>query len=156
AELFFQYRVGLGLDTTGFYIHPGTHIGIGGGLSAGLYGGLSVFGFNIARVEGGLGVAATVKLGLCDPDPSHGKIYFDELFRPGEGIAGSLLRALKPSISIDVTAYMKAVIDLWLFSITVFQKDWRFPVANWERSCPGPGTERTLALNTFRGPIDTR
>ena len=34
---FFRYYVGLGVDTTGFYIDPQTSIGVGGGVRAGAH-----------------------------------------------------------------------------------------------------------------------
>jgi streptogramin lyase len=147
AKFLFEYEVGLGLDSTGFYVSSNTHIGVGGSLYAGLYGGVQVLGFDFAGVEGQIGIQAMARLGLYDPDPnSDGKIYFDEIFRPGENPVESFLSALYPTFSLSVTAHLKATISLFIASITVLDKSWEFPVARWAPSRPNFASKRALRL----------
>src|SRR6202011_1261122 len=57
ASLSWDYAFGFGIDTTGFYIDPTTHIGLGGSISAGLSGSLTVLGLPLASAGGTLGVS---------------------------------------------------------------------------------------------------
>jgi Ca2+-binding RTX toxin-like protein len=120
-----DYSVGFGLDTTGFYIDPSTHIGVSGGIYAGLHGGLRVLGFDLASADGRIGLDANARLSVRNPDPSQGdRIYLDEIFRPGENLLQSILGAMKVDFTIDVTAHVEAKLNLVFTTLTLFSHDW--------------------------------
>ncbi len=110
---FFRYHVGLGIDTTGFYLDQNTGIGVGGGVRAGLEGDISVLGFlDLASLEFGAGFSVAANIGLNDPDPTDGKIYLDELFRPGQSLSQDFLSAFHISLSGELNGFAKAVLSL--------------------------------------------
>src|SRR5262249_5063613 len=91
-----EYAVGFGIDTTGFYIDPVTHLGITGGVYAGISGGLRVLGFDLASASGRISIDATASLSLRDPHNSDGgRIYPGQIFQSGAGLLGRRLADLQ-------------------------------------------------------------
>lgn len=119
-----DYSVGFGIDTTGFYIDPSTHIGVNGGIYAGLHGGLRVLGFDLASADGRIGLDASAHLSIRNPDPSQGdRVYLDEIFNGGN-LFQSIVNALQVDFTIDVTAHVEAKLNLFFATITLFSHDW--------------------------------
>jgi Ca2+-binding RTX toxin-like protein len=143
-----DYKVGLGIDTTGFYIDPSTHIGIGGGLFGGINGNVRVFGFPLVSAEGRVSLNASASLSLRGPNPSSDRIYLDEIFRPGEDLVQSFLDALKVDVTLGLSAHLEAKLNLLFFSITVFSHDWNLArLVDLHIPLHTTQTKRTLPLN---------
>ncbi len=120
-----NYAIGFGVDTTGFYIDPSTHIGVDGGIYAGLHGGLRVLGFDLASADGRIGLDANASLSLRNPDPSQGdRIYLDQIYQPGTNLLQSFLNDMQVNFTVDLTAHVEANINLLITHITVFSHDW--------------------------------
>ena len=124
-----DYSVGIGIDTTGFYIDPRTHIGVEGGLSAGLRGGLRVAGFDFATASGSIHLDAHGSLTLRNPDPSQGdRIYLDQIYDPNKGLLRSFLDDIQANLTVDLSAHVDASIRFHLLffnvTVTVFSHDW--------------------------------
>src|SRR5205823_6207928 len=91
-----SYYVGLGVDTTGFYIDPRTRIDINGGLRIDVSGDVKILGaidIGSPKLTIGAGISVSAGLHFNDPNPSDGKIYFDELY-VGNNIVNSYVDAL--------------------------------------------------------------
>jgi len=123
---YFEYFAGLGVDTTGFYIDPRTHIGLGGGVRMGLEAAISLGGFfSLASFEAGLNVAMKAGVKFVDPDPSDGKIYLDELFRNGDSLGDKFLNSTRAYLSAEALGYFRILIHTGFFGdITVADKEW--------------------------------
>ena len=144
ANFGWDYYVGFGIDSLGFYIDPNTHIGVNGGAEAGLSGGFKLGGFlELASISGGIGLRAGASMGMFDPDPSDGRVYLDEIFRDGENIASSFLAAMDFQAYGDAYGYLKAEINLpWpLPDITLF--DEQFQIASFWNVADGHTLQRT-------------
>ena len=133
AHFGWDYFVGLGVDSMGFYIDPNTHIGISGGVETGLTGSFKLGGLlSIASVFGGVGLRAGARVDLFDPDPSDGRVYLDEIFREGEDLTASFLAAMDISAYGDAYGHVGAKID-FIWPITLF--DEKFQLASfWDVS----------------------
>ena len=135
ASLGWEYNVTLGLDTTGFYIDHATHIGVFGSVSGTLSGTLNVFGFDVAEASGSVGITASAKVSLNDPDPRDGRLYLDELYN-GSNLGQSFLDALQFDFTIDLTAKVKASIGLCVpflgpaFKFPAYSKDFDLRVSS--------------------------
>jgi streptogramin lyase/Ca2+-binding RTX toxin-like protein len=143
-----DYSVGFGIDTTGFYISPDTHIGVNGGIYAGLHGGLRVLGFDLASADGRIGLDASARLSVRNPDPSQGdRIYLDEIFNGGN-LFQSILNALQVDFTMDVTAHVEAKLNLWLATITLFSHDWDLGrLVDVHLAAATTQSKRTMRLN---------
>lgn len=124
AGLGWDYFVGMGIDTTGVYIDPRTHVGINGNVRAGIEGELTVFGLFGVGVEAGAGVQVSAGLGLEDPDPSDGRIYLDEISAQGSNFLDGMLHVLRFDLNVSAFAYARAELNLpWpLPDITLFDE----------------------------------
>lgn len=104
-----QYHVGAGFDTTGFYVSHDT--------SASIYGGVEVYGegtvavagiFDLATLHAGLGFKLEAGVRFNDPDPTDGAIYFDE-------IASDLGQSLGVFARADLFGRVSAELNIPLF-----------------------------------------
>ena len=131
----YEYFAGIGVDTMGVYIDPMTHFRAWGGAFAGVKGDLALAGlFDLASIEGGLGLQINAGVGLKDPDPSDGRIYLDEIVRTIDDqgnsvsydLAESLARVMYVALGGEAYGYAKAGISLpWpLPDITLFDTHW--------------------------------
>lgn len=133
AELGWEFEAGFGVDTTGVWIDPRTHISLYGGVSAGIEASVTFAGILGLNLSAGAGVQVFAGLGLSDPDASDGRIYMDEIFA-GVGDSRSLGQAILDVMKIDtrleVEGYARGVLDLpWpLPNITLF--DTSFKLSN--------------------------
>lgn len=151
-----NYNVGLGIDTSGFWIDPATRISIGGGLEVGLKGSAALFGFfNFAEVSVSASLDVSAGISLRDPDPSDGKIYLDEIFHhlssEGAGLA-SIGQFLKGDLRVDVNGHARVKLDLpWPLPDLTFSKSiqidqWMVPEPARPTSTPRPRPNAELPL----------
>ena len=152
GSLSWDYEVDLGLDTTGFYIGPNTHIGINGEIHAGIQGTVSLLGLVDLSMEAGVGVGAGARLGLHNPDPTQGaRIYLDEIFDGGSAsdVLTNIINAMQLQFTINVTFHLEASVTLLGFiTFTVFSYDWSLgTVADLGFSFHTTQTKRKLPLN---------
>lgn len=119
--------LGLGADTTGFYLDPNTRLGVRAGIRFGLAGGVSLAG--ILGVEASVGAGLSLEAGVKvnDPDPSDGAIYFDELYNSLLGPGGSFLQTFRFYAQADVTGHVGVKVTTpWpLPDITVVDETFR-------------------------------
>ncbi len=145
-----EYNVGLGIDTTGVYIDPATHIGIRGAVGADVTASVSFLEIAGVNLSAGLGVVAGVGLHLVDPDPSDGnRIYFDEIFRPGEDVVSSVLSVMQVDAQLDVVGHVKGEVDLpWpLPDFTLFDETFSIGAITSTHQSPSiTGTKRIYSL----------
>jgi Ca2+-binding RTX toxin-like protein len=143
-----DYKVDFGIDTTGFYVDPSTHIGVGGGLYAGIEGNVGVAGFPVVEAGGRISLDASASLGLRGPNPSSDRIYLDEIFRNGDDLVQSFLNVLKVDVTLGLTAHVEAKLNLLLTSITVFSHDWNLAqLVDLHTPVHTTQTKRTMPLN---------
>lgn len=112
AHVGWQYNVGVGIDTTGFWIDPATRIGISGDVHAGIRATVGIAGIAGVNVSAGAELSVFAGLGLNDPDPSDGRIYLDEIIRSGDNFGEAFLRLLHFRAGADLGAYIHAEADL--------------------------------------------
>lgn len=104
---------GLGVDTTGFYVDPNTHLGIRGGVRFTVEGGVSLAGLLGVKVGLGAGLRLEAGVRFNDPDPSDGKIYFDELFSGNSGnVAANFLQSMNFYAEADATGHVRVKLAL--------------------------------------------
>jgi Ca2+-binding RTX toxin-like protein len=148
-----DYKVGLGIDTTGFYIDPSTHIGIGGGVYGGVNGHVRVLGFPLVEGGGRAGLDASAGLSLRGPNPSSDRIYLDEICNPcrldhPEEIVQSFLDALQFDATLGPSAHVEAKLNLLVTTITVFSHDWNLGrLVDLHVPLHTTQTKRTMPLN---------
>jgi Ca2+-binding RTX toxin-like protein len=145
-------HVGLGFDTTGFYVDPSTSVSVSGGIEVFGKGSLQVGGFlNLASLYVGIGMRLEAGMTINDPDPSDGRLYFDEIRHNGESLGGALLNSLQLYAQADVFGHVRGEVNLpmpWpLSEITIPVFDTDFNIANlWST-----GGDRNLP-DTLRNP----
>ncbi|MEZ6076535.1 MAG: hypothetical protein R3C56_13010 [Pirellulaceae bacterium] len=94
-----QYYVGLGVDTVGFYIDPRTSIsGFWQRYSRAFWCSVHTW-ISGVDITAGVGGAVTLSAGFYDPDPRDGRIYLDELVQENGFTGDSLLNAMSLSIN---------------------------------------------------------
>lgn len=151
AELGWEYEAGFGVDTTGVWIDPRTHISLYGGVSAGVEASVTFAGILGLNLSTGAGVQVFAGIGLRDPDASDGRIYMDEIFA-GVGDSRTLGQAIVDVMKIDtrleVEGYARAELDLpWpLPNITLF--DTSFKLGDIASQHQEPTTDPSS--NTFK------
>jgi hypothetical protein len=128
ARLDWEFKVGLGIDTSGFWIDPRTHVHIAAGVSAGLAGTVTLLGWDLLQATGTLGAAVQADLALTDPTPGDGKIYLAEIYP-------NLTRYVKADLSLSLTARVEVVIDVWFDTWVVWHHDWALA---WDYHYPSP------------------
>jgi Ca2+-binding RTX toxin-like protein len=120
-----NYYVGFGVDTSGFYIDPGTMVGASGGIQSGLTASLSILAIAGVSFSAGVGASLGLSVDFEDPHPEDGRIYLDELLRQGEGLSQlpqRLLSAMSPEISGEAYAYARAVASFLFFDWELFNE----------------------------------
>jgi len=132
-EVGYSYFAGIGIDTVGIYIDPLTHFRGWGGVYAGVKASLDLLGvLSIAEVAAGVGLRVKAGVGLKDPDSSDGRIYLDELVNTkhpqGYNLAESLLQVMYAGIGADAYGYARAQINLFIFSISLFDNTFSLPL----------------------------
>lgn len=141
-----NYYVGFGIDTSGFYIDPGTSVGASGGIQSGLNASVSILGLIGANLSAGVGASLGMSVGFADPDPRDGRIYLDELltYRPdsetetGELFAElpeAILGAMYARLGGEAYAYARAVVEFLFFDFTLF--DVRSTIASFSGQLGG-------------------
>ena len=151
AELGWEYEAGFGVDTTGVWIDPRTHISLYGGVRAGVEASVTFAGILGLNLSTGAGVQVFAGIGLRDPDASDGRIYMDEIFA-GVGDSRTLGQAIVDVMKIDtrleVEGYARAELDLpWpLPNITLF--DTSFKLGDIASQHQEPTTDPSA--NTFK------
>ena len=119
TEVGFSYRyfVGMGIDTSGFYIDPRTSVSASGRVAAGLTADVSLAGIAGVKLTAGIGAGVNVSLGIEDPDPRDGKIYLDELMSKGGNLGMAFLDSLRAKFSADAFGFARALayIEVKLF-----------------------------------------
>lgn len=160
-----NYYVGIGLDTTGFYIDDRTSIGVYGGVSANLKGSLALAGFlDVASLTVGAGIRLEAGLKFNDPDPTDGgRLYLDEIFNPSRSTFDNFTHALTFYARGEVTAHAvaKTTLPFPLPNITFFEGE--LDVGTFWSTEPDPnkkldgdrsGTYRKHDLIPENGTID--
>lgn len=121
-----NYYVGFGIDTSGFYIDPGTMFGAAGGVQSGLNATVSLLGLLGASVSAGVGASVGVTANVNDPNPRDGRIYLDELVRHESEdqvpFADALLSSFEVTVGAEAFAYARAVVSLLFFEWEVFNE----------------------------------
>jgi Ca2+-binding RTX toxin-like protein len=105
----YSYHVGLGVDTTGLWIDPNSHISVEAGVRTGIQGEVSLAGIIGLSLEVGAHVGAHAGVGLNDPDPRDGKIYLDEITSSNRTLFGDIL---KFRYGAEAGLYVKAELNL--------------------------------------------
>lgn len=158
-----NYFVGFGIDTSGFYIDPGTRVGASGAIEAGLSASLSILALASATISAGAGAAVELSAGFSDPDPADGRIYLDELLSPGEEtlptetqeqeavidvLADRLLDSMYLRVSGEAYAYARAVAKILFFKFTIFDERWT--LASFSGQLGGNNQTATKNPNSIR------
>ncbi len=143
-----SYYVGVGIDTTGFYLDPKTNIGLTGKISGGISGHIRLVGFDFISVAGSIGLNGTLSLSLRNPDPSQGpRIYLDQIFAGGDPVQ-SFLDDMQINFTVNLVAHLEAKINLFVTTITVFSHDWNLArLVDIHIPLATTTTKRTLPLN---------
>ena len=149
---YFDYEVALGIDTTGFYIDPTTHIGVGGGVRAGLEGSVDALGFiDLASLDLGVDLSVSSNAGLNDPDPSDGKIYLDEIY-DGRDVAGSFLSAMRVELKGQADGFARAALSLpWPLPDITYRSGSRWPTRAAMELVGRDGKAHTLEIVPITG-----
>ncbi len=158
-EAGWNYYVGMGVDTVGFYIDPGTSISASGSVLAGLAANVSIAGIAGMEVSAGVGASVSMTVGFQDPDPRDGRIYLDELLAYRDmSLGDSLLNAMYATLGGEAFGYAKGVVSFLFWDWEVFNE--RFTIASFASQLSSD--ERTPVANpnsqrqvTGRSPLGT-
>ena len=131
-----NYQVGIGIDTSGFYFDPGTSVSAYGSIQSGLKADVSVAGILGMNVSAGVGGAVTMSVGMTDPDPRDGKIYLDELLNDGSTSLGTAFEdAIKVGLGGEAYGYARGVVYFLFWDWEVFNE--RFNLASFDLQLSG-------------------
>ena len=126
-----SYYVGMGVDTSGFYIDPRTSISAYGSILAGLQTDISVAGIAGMNVTAGVGGSVSIAAGIYDPDPTDGRIYLDELLNQNSSSVGNaLVNSMNVSLGGEAFGFAKGVARLLFWNWEVFNT--RFTIADFK------------------------
>ncbi|MEQ1826853.1 MAG: hypothetical protein ABL921_12940 [Pirellula sp.] len=154
-----NYNVGLGIDTAGFYIDPGTSITASGSITAGLLAEVSIAMLAGMEVFAGVGGSVSMSVGFQDPDPRDGRIYLDELLNYRDlSLGNSLLNATNVSIGGEAFGFARGKVNFLFWEWEVFNE--RFTIASFKSKLSGdnqtavanPQSQRKI---TGRAPLGT-
>jgi Ca2+-binding RTX toxin-like protein len=121
VSLGWNYYIGMGVDTAGFYIDPGTSVSALGSIQAGLKASVSLAGIAGMDVTSGVGAGVNLAVGFRDPDPRDGKIYLDELVNQGAGSLGrGLYNAADVNVGGEAYAFARGVASFLFWDWEVF------------------------------------
>jgi Ca2+-binding RTX toxin-like protein len=161
VEANYNYYVGMGIDTVGFYIDPATSIRAVGSIRSGLDANVSLLGLVGMDVSAGVGASVSLATGFTDPDPSDGRIYLDELLNAGSATAGSsLLANMYAQLGGQAFGYSRGDLSILFLHINIFDK--QFTIASFgdslitqnRSSQPNPTSQRAITGRTPLGSGD--
>ncbi len=158
TEVGFSYRwfVGMGIDTSGFYIDPRTSASATGRVAAGLTGDVSVAGIAGVKITAGIGAGVNVSVGIEDPDPRDGKIYLDELISQDGSLGEAFLDSLRANFSGEAFGFARAVayiqVRLWRWSKTYEKEIYsdEFPLASFGDTLGGNNRAPSKNIQSIR------
>ncbi|MEX0819283.1 MAG: hypothetical protein WD070_06810, partial [Pirellulaceae bacterium] len=125
-DFWFQTHVQMGLDTEGFYVSAldDNLVEVGGKMSVGLAGTLSLTVVPVAELRGSAGLELTAGVRLVSPRPDDDKLRLDEVVD---------LRNNVVQVGVDLTLGLEAELGLINTPLTVLVgEDWAFPIFNEE------------------------
>jgi hypothetical protein len=101
ASVGWNYYVGLGIETTGFWLDPNTGVSLSGSVQGGVNASASLFGLASLKLSVGAGFGLRAGVALNDPSPGDGRVYLDEIFldtagqTEAERVRNSVLGAMR-------------------------------------------------------------
>lgn len=144
-----NYQVGMGIDTSGFYFDPGTSVSAYGSIQSGLKADVSVAGILGMNVASGVGGAVTMSVGMTDPDPRDGKIYLDELLNENSTSLGTAFEdVIKVGLAGEAYGYARGVVYFLFWDWEVFNE--RFKLASFNIQLSGGSRDSKRNLQSQR------